>query len=119
MSELRLLRVSLSRKRTKEIESSRKEIICIRLNLNTHTQDKAVDTSRKLALERPRQCYSVSRYSKDACFICASTPQRCGNLSQRNQAEKSKQIEGVQTVKEEVKLSLFVDDMILSGNFKR
>ena len=44
---------------------------------------------------------------------------RSGNLSQRNQAEKSKQIKGIQTVKEEVKLSLFVDDMILSVKFQK
>lgn len=44
---------------------------------------------------------------------------RSGNLSQRNQAEKSKQIKGIQTVKEEVKLSLFVDDTILSVQFQK
>lgn len=44
---------------------------------------------------------------------------RSGNLSQRNQAEKSKQIKGIRTVKEEVKLSLFVDDMILSVQFQK
>lgn len=44
---------------------------------------------------------------------------RSGNLSQRNQPEKSKQIKGIRTVKEEVKLSLFVDDMILSVQFQK
>lgn len=59
------------------------------------------------------------RHSKDSYFICASTPQRSGNLSQRNQAEKSKPIKGIQTIEEEVKLALFVDDMILSMQFQK
>lgn len=44
---------------------------------------------------------------------------RSRNLSQRHQAEKSKQIKGIQTVKEEVKLALFVDGMILSVQFQK
>lgn len=53
------------------------------------------------------------RHSKDAYFTWASSQQRSGDSSQRNQAKENKQIKVIQTAKEEIKLSLFVDDMIL------
>ena len=37
-----------------------------------------------------------------------------GNSSQSNQEKKKKEIKGIQLGKEEVKLSLFEDDMIVS-----